>query len=139
MRWIKVQDDAILPERKTENAAGYDVYANEDVLINPNSVAIVKTGISFEDLPADMYIQLQLRSSIALMRPLLLANGVGIVDSDYTGHEIGIMLFNRSMSVPCVVDKNERLAQAIILKYHTTDDEHTVTTKRKGGYGSTGK
>lgn len=137
MKWIKLHEDAIIPTRGTEDSAGYDFFANEDVRILPNQVAVVKTGISFEDMPKNGFIQLALRSSISIKRPFIMANGVGIIDADYAGNEIGIILWNRG-NIPAVVDKGEKFAQGILLKYYTVEDETKPTTKRKGGYGSTG-
>ena len=138
MRWKKLHDKAILPKRATEHAAGYDFYALESVRIMPQETKIVRTGITFEDMPENMYLQLSLRSGIALKRPFLLANGVGVVDSDYAGKEIGIILFNRSTNIPAVVDEGERIAQGVLLTYHTVDEEEKPKAKRRGGYGSTG-
>lgn len=137
MKWIKLTEDAIEPTRGTEDSAGYDFYANETVRVLPNQVVIVKTGISFEDMPKNGFIQLALRSSISIKRPFLMANGVGIIDADYAGNEIGIILWNRG-NIPAVVDKGEKFAQGILLKYNTVSVEEKPTTKRKGGYGSTG-
>lgn len=138
MKFIKLTEDAILPERKTENSAGYDFCANETVRIYPGEVVVVKTGITFEDMPEDMFLQLTLRSGTSIKRPFVMANGVGIIDSDYAGNEIGIILYNRSMTIPAVVDKGERIAQGILLKYLTTEGEVKPTEKRTGGMGSTG-
>lgn len=137
MKWIKTVDEAIIPERATEHSAGYDLRSIEDVRIRPMECVLIRTGISFEDLEDDQYIQLSLRSSVSLKRPLIMPNSPAIIDSDYAGHEIGIILWNRS-NIPCVIDEGERIAQAVILNYHTTEDEKPVLTKRTGGKGSTG-
>jgi dUTP pyrophosphatase len=137
MKWIKLHEDAIIPTRGTEESAGYDFYANETVRILPNQVAIVKTGITFEGMPKNGFIQLSLRSSISIKRPFLMANGVGIIDADYAGNEIGIILYNRG-TIPAIVDKGEKIAQGILLKYNTVSNEEKPTKKRVGGYGSTG-
>lgn len=137
MKFIKVHEDAKLPERATINSAGYDFYVNETVTIPPNEVRILKTGVSFEGLPADSFIQLALRSSVSFKRPVMMANGVGIIDSDYAGHEIGVILYNRSNNIFVTIEKGERIAQGIILKYGKAE-EKKVTAKRVGGTGSTG-
>lgn len=137
MKWIKLDKEAIEPTRGTEESAGYDFYANETVRVLPNEVKIIKTGISFEDMPKNGFIQLALRSSISIKRPFIMANGVGIIDADYAGNEIGIILYNRG-NIPAVVDKGEKFAQGILLKYNTVTEEIKPTKKRNGGYGSTG-
>jgi dUTP pyrophosphatase len=136
MKFIKLTETAILPTRGTENSAGYDFCADETVRIQPGGVSIVKTGISFENMPSDQYLQLSLRSSISIKRPFLLANGIGVVDSDFSPNEIGIILYNRS-DFPAVIDKGERIAQGILLKYYTEEETKKPTRKRTSGYGST--
>lgn len=138
MKWTQLDINAIRPTRATEYSAGYDLRAIETTRIEAGECKLIRTGISFEDLGKDEYIQLSLRSSVSLKRPLIMPNSPAIIDSDYAGHEIGIILWNRSWRTPCLVDEGERIAQAIILKYHTTEDENPVTTKRTGGRGSTG-
>lgn len=136
VKWVKLDEDAILPVRATEYSAGYDLWSNETVVIPVGGVVIVKTGITFEGLATNKYIQISLRSGTSVKRPLLMANGVGVVDSDYEGNEIGIILYNRG-NIPVTIDKYERLAQAVILNYNLSV-EKKVTTKRSGGFGSTG-
>jgi dUTP pyrophosphatase len=138
MNWIKLNENAILPTRATTGSAGYDIFAAETVRLLPNECKIVKTGISFEGLEPNKYIQMSLRSSISIKRPFIMPNSPGIIDSDYSGNEIGVILWNRG-TVPAVVDSGEKIAQCIILEYHTVDDEKTIKRKRVSGFGSTDK
>jgi dUTP pyrophosphatase len=137
MKWTQLTETAVIPTRGTEYSAGYDFYADATVSIEPNGVAIIPTGISFVDMNNDEYLQLSLRSSTSLTRPVVLANGVGIVDSDYAGKEIGIIIRNMMPNMRLTVDKGTKLAQGILLKYLTVDNEEAITTKRTGGYGTT--
>lgn len=137
--WRKFEKDAILPRRGTLNSAGYDFHANETVTIEPGQVAIVKTGVTFEDLPENMFIQLSLRSSISLKMPILMANGVGIIDADYAGNEIGFLLYNRMPNMKVTIDKGLRLGQGVLLPYGVAYSEIPPTDSRTGGYGSTNK
>lgn len=137
MKFIKLYEDTILPMRGTENSPAYDFFAAETVRIEPNGVAVVPTGISFEGMPTDQFLQLSLRGSISLHRPFLLANGVQIVGSDDEGLEIGIILYNRSNKIPAVVDRGEKIAQGILLNYHTIGSKKKPTKKKKDGYSST--
>jgi dUTP pyrophosphatase len=134
------EKDLKMPERKTEKAAGYDFYAQATVSIPPNSVAVVPTGVQTDGMPEDQFLQISLRSGTSIQRPLLMANGVGIIDADYedTGEDIGIILFNRSMSVPVTIEAGERIAQGVFLNYNTVEDEKKPTEKRTSGKGSTG-
>lgn len=140
MKFVKLTESAIIPERKTKKAAGYDLHADETVTIPPLGVAVVSTGIKTEGMPEDQFLDIRLRSSTSINRWVLLANGAGVVDADYedTGLPIGFILFNRSTTVPVTIDKGERIAQGVILPYYTTSDEKKPTRKRTGGSGSTG-
>lgn len=120
-------EDADLPERKTEYAAGYDVKPYE-------------TGIKCR-LNYDEHIQLHLRSSVGINNDVMLANGTGIIDADYYNNDDNeghIMIPIRNLGdTPFEYNKNERLAQLIIMPYRITAKDRT-TKKRTGGFGSTG-
>lgn len=133
-----VREGAIEPVRKTEKAAGYDFYANEQVTINPLQKARVGTGVATVGMLDNEFLLLKLRSGTANNRPLVLEGGVVDADFEQTGEEISLILLNHSPSLPVTIDKGERVAQGIILEYKTTDKEKKPTQKRKGGIGSTG-
>jgi dUTP pyrophosphatase len=95
------------------------------------------------DIKAHMYydnvLLLFVRSSMG-KHPVVLANGTGIVDSDYYGNEsndgnIGFRLLNMS-DTPYEVKIGDRIGQGIFVKYGTVKDDATTTT-RSGGFGST--
>lgn len=133
-----VKEGAIIPVRKTENAAGYDFYANETVTINPLQKTRVGTGVATDGMEPNEVLILKLRSSAAENRPLVLEGGVVDADFEPTGEEISLILLNHSASLTVTIDKGERIAQGVILEYKTTDKEKKPTTKRVSGRGSTG-
>ena len=128
-----------LPERQTKNAAGYDFYVANDILIKAHSVALIPTGVKayMED---DEVLNLYIRSSMPLKRGLTLANNVGIIDSDYyenpsnDGH-IMIQVLNFS-DYDVMIAKDERIAQGVFTKYLLADNDETKEI-RNGGFGST--
>ena len=128
------------PRRKTKASAGYDLEAAEDVVLNPGEVKLVPTGVKAY-MPEDEVLLIYIRSSLAVKKGLILANGVGVVDADYydnpenEGH-IMIPLFNPGKE-PVTIRKGERIAQGIFTKYLKTDDDQT-DAERTGGFGSTG-
>ena len=62
----KLNSEAKLPIRMTENAAGYDLFAlNETVAIHPYKCVRVDTGIAVE-FPKGYYGTVQGRSSLSL-------------------------------------------------------------------------
>ncbi len=91
----------------------------------------------------DEYLMIANRSSNPLKKGLILPNGVGIIDADYYGNdanegEIFIQLVNCSPR-DVIIRKGERIGQGIFMPYLTADDEKAVTTKRTGGFGSSGR
>jgi dUTP pyrophosphatase len=72
----------------------------------------------------------------------LLANGTGIIDSDYYQNpdndgNIAFCLYNTN-DKPVLIEKGERIAQGIFINYLQADNGNTEI-ERIGGIGSTGK
>ena len=132
------EKDVIMPCRSTKFSAGYDMFASEDVVIEPlKEVTMVQTGVSAQ-MEDDEVLKVYIRSSLA-RKGLMLANNVGIIDKDYCPNPIGVMLINVS-SEPYHIKKGDKIVQGIFEKYLTTDDDSDTLrdVKRNGGYGSTG-
>ena len=90
----------------------------------------------------DEYLKLCNRSSNPGKRGLILANSIGVVDSDYYGIEDNdghiMYAFYNIKSEPVEIKKGECIGQAIFEKYLITDDDN-ANEERKGGFGSTDK
>lgn len=101
---------------------------------------LVPTGMKCL-LADNQYLELSVRSSCPLKHWLLLANGVGIIDSDYynnldnEGH-IFFQIINLS-PFPILLKKGDCIGQGIIKEYGVTADEAQVFSVREGGFGST--
>lgn len=149
--------DINLPVRKTNASAGYDFEAAESLIV-PSiwkvlaekvfigeatglKATLIPTGIKSYMLD-DEYLQLSIRSGTALKTGLILANGVGIVDSDYydnPDNEGHIMFPVHNLGFKDkLIKKGERIGQGLFLKYLKVDDDITDGT-RTGGFGSTDK
>lgn len=129
----------ILPQRATANSAAYDFYSNISCVVEPNEVVKIWTDIKAYMQP-DEFLMLNVRSSMG--GKFMLANTIGIVDSDYVDNEnnegnICIVLKNIS-DEPQIIEKGTKIAQAIFVKYLTIDNDNT-NIKRIGGFGSSGK
>lgn len=101
---------------------------------------LVPTGIKCE-LDLDTYLELSVRSSCPLKYGLFLANGVGIIDSDYYNNpsnegEIFFQMINLT-PFPIRLQKGDIIGQGIIKQYFQTFDEVGPSTLRMGGFGST--
>ena len=73
-----------LPTYGTDEAAGFDLAASHDLTVEPRRIALVRTGLVIE-VPPGHCLAILARSSTPLKRGLMVANGVGIVDPDYSG------------------------------------------------------
>lgn len=101
--------------------------------------ALIPTGIKCK-LAEDEYLEIVARSSLPLKCGLIVANGQGIIDSDYynsaqTEGEIFIQVLNFTPQ-DIYIEKGTKLAQGIIHKYIITEDD-MATGERVGGMGST--
>ena len=129
-----------LPEPATAGAAGFELASAVDVDIPPRSIRLVGTGLVIA-VPDGYFLGIFARSSTPLKRGLMVANGVGVVDADYSGpaDEIKIQLLNIT-DAPVQVKRGDRLAQGIVLPCPRIAweevDEMRVPTR--GGFGSTG-
>lgn len=157
------------PEKATEGSSCYDLradFAGQDITIydssnhvfqlaatanirknNPDKLFIypgqrvlVPTGVTFAF--SNRYsLRVYARSGHALKRGLSLANGVGIIDSDYN-RECFVLLRNHS-AVKVVIEQGERIAQCELqelLNYEleSMDSPPELVESREGGFNSTG-
>ncbi|MDW3617580.1 MAG: dUTP diphosphatase [Candidatus Phytoplasma pruni] len=130
-----------LPQRQTNYSAGYDLEAAENMEIPSQQVVLVPTGVK-ASFPNHQVLLIYVRSSLPLKKGLMLANNVGVIDSDYYNNEkneghIFIPLYNFSDQT-VIIEKHERIAQGLFQDFYVTDDDHAKTKKtRKSGFGST--
>lgn len=134
-----------LPVRKTKYSAGYDIEAAEDTIIpafKPGmKPTLVKTGLKVYMQPDEM-VCLYNRSSNPGKKGLIMANSVGIIDSDYyenpdnDGHFM-FSFFNMK-DVDTEIKKGECIGQAIFQKFLVVDNDN-AQGERIGGFGSTTK
>jgi len=146
------REDAVIPKRATESAAGYDLCAwakdsyDETFLIPPHTVMIVPTGLNV-NIPNGYEIQIRPRSGMAAKHCVTVLN-TPTIDSDYCGDgedfELKVILINHN-KVPFSVRHGDRIAQMVVAKLANSElievEEFSVTdkTSREGGLGSTGK
>lgn len=82
--YFTLEDNAKAPERSSNDAAGYDLFASEDVVIRPLETVLVPTGIRMA-MPPGMEAQVRPRSGLSLRTSLRVANAPGTIDADYRG------------------------------------------------------
>lgn len=138
----KFNERAVLPKVATAGAAAADLYALLDgpVTVGGGERRLIPTGIAIE-LPSNGYVALICaRSGMAFKKGVCLANGIGVVDSDYRG-EILVAVLN-SGSEPQTIEPGDRIAQLMIMPVTVPEyvevNELDETERGSGGFGSTG-
>lgn len=131
------------PRYATAGAAAMDLCACIDapVTIGAGKRAVVSTGIAIS-LPSKDYVALLFaRSGLGIKKGICLANGVGVIDSDYRG-EIRVGLANTSQEDYTVMP-GDRIAQLMITPVVCPSvsfvEELDETERGAGGLGSTGR
>jgi dUTP pyrophosphatase len=129
-----------LPAYGTNESAGFDLAAAHDVAVAPGQIVLVRTGLVIE-VPSGYFLGIFARSSTPLKRGLLVANGVGVIDPDYSGPHDEVMIqvlniTNREVHVA----RGDRLAQGIVLAAPrvTWDEVDEIREITRGGFGATG-
>ncbi|MBW7634733.1 deoxyuridine 5'-triphosphate nucleotidohydrolase [Bacillus licheniformis] len=160
----RLSPDAKIPQYAHASDACFDLVAAEDVIIEPEETALVKTGLAFE-VPEGYEMQIRPRSGITLKTKLRVQ--LGTVDAGYRG-EVGVIVDNISplnMEVPFdygpimvtgeiyrmngelpqfsyIIRKGDRIAQAVIKPVEqaafTEVAELGDSDRGAGGFGSSG-
>jgi len=138
---IKLIDKTLpLPQYQTKGSVAFDLYSREKVIISPWQPTLIPLNLIVK-IPKGYFLMLAARSSLALKKNLIVANGVGVIDQDYCGEEDEIKLSVINFSKKeVIVEKGERIAQAILVKIEKTDKfipVEKMTKKSRGGFGST--
>ena len=137
----KLNENAIIPKRGSEQAAGYDIYActNAPIVIAPHQTVKVGTGLSIE-IPNGYFGAIFARSGLATKQGLRPSNCVGVCDSDYRGEYI--VALHNDLDEPQVINPMERIAQLIVMPYLAVEfnevNELSDTKRGENGFGSTG-
>ncbi len=130
-----------LPSYGTDESAGFDLAAAHDMTVSPRTIALVRTGLVIE-VPSGHFLAIFARSSTPLKRGLIVANGVGVIDPDYSGptDEVMIQVLNVTDREVTVM-RGDRVAQGIILPAPrvTWSEVEEIRAVTRGGFGATGK
>lgn len=134
-------EDIVLPIRATKGSAGYDFFCPFDIDIRPKEHLFIPSGIRVK-IDEGYVLNLYPRSSLGFKYQLMLANTVGIIDSDYyeaknEGHIIVALINNGNKILK--LNKGDRFVQGVFLAYYLAKEENYLNDKRLGGYGSSGK
>ena len=145
MTVLKIQrlpNNQVLPEYKTEGAAGMDLCAaiDEPIVLKPLERTLIPTGLKIE-LEHGYEAQIRPRSGMSIKHGITLINCIGTIDEDYRG-EVCVPVVNISNET-YTIQPQERIAQMVISKYEQAQIEVVTelndTVRGEGGFGSTGK
>lgn len=136
---ITCTDLDLIPRRGTEGSAGFDLKVSEDFCVDYGKTVKVGTGVCVE-IP-EGYVGLLVPRSSTYKHNLMLANTVGVIDSDYRGE---IMLMISSVGKGTFIGRRgDRLFQLVIVPapkftLSVVKSLQTSTDRGTGGIGSTG-
>lgn len=144
-----VRNDAIkydntnikLPVRATKHSVCYDFYSPIDYILKPNETKLIFTNVK-AIFGHDEGLILASTSGLG-KKGIILANGIGIIESDYYNNEsndgnLGFLLHNLSGD-DYKITTGDKIGQGYFIKFLTVDDEEDIKTIRTGGFGSTNK
>ena len=156
-------ENAKIPTYAHATDAGADIYAIEDFTLAPGESKIIPTGLKVA-IPLGYELQVRARSGISAKTKLILANGVGTIDTSYRG-EIGVILENIEPKIkdirytfdetgkPIILgiehgqsytfSKGDRIAQLVLneipkVAFYQVKNIEKIEGNRGGGFGSTG-
>ncbi|WP_274436653.1 dUTP diphosphatase [Alicyclobacillus sp. ALC3] len=130
------------PTYASEGAAGMDLHAciEAPLSIEPGKRVRVPTGIALQWHDAAVVALVYARSGLAWRFGIGLPNGVGVIDSDYTG-ELQVLLANFGDDV-FTIQPGDRIAQVVFTPVYRAQlaraAELRETSRGTGGFGSTG-
>jgi dUTP pyrophosphatase len=141
--FVKTHENARLPQRNNNEPmvgdTGYDIYAVEEVHIEPHSTATVPIGLDIGFIQKGYWIRIESRSGMFFKFGITAFPGV--IDCSYRG-KLGAALINNT-DKPYIVRVGDRIAQLVVYKliepevcWVETKDE---TVRGDKGFGSSGR
>ena len=132
-----------LPSYATAGSAGIDIRAMLDkpITINPGDTVLTHSGFCvFIEDPLIVGIVYP-RSGLGYKHGIVLANLVGVIDSDYQG-QLMVPLWNRSHT-PFTLNPGDRIAQLVFertlhARLNIVEDFAVNSERGLNGFGSTG-
>lgn len=133
----------IFPTEATPFSAGCDLRAcfeAESVIFEPGDRKCLPTGIAAQIRSGGWAPFIYSRSGLGAVKGLTVAQGVGVIDPDYTG-EIFVCLLNTS-STAVILERGERMAQVVFQPYAKPlwreVEKLDPTLRGTGGFGHSG-
>ena len=109
--FVKMSANVVTPTRATGGSVGLDFYSPVDYIIPPHSQLLIPTQIKLQ-IPLGYYGRLASKLGLAILHQLHV--GAGVIDPDYTG-EIMVLMINAASRVYSI-KKGDPIAQLILEK-----------------------
>jgi dUTP pyrophosphatase len=139
VRKMEGSEDLPLPAYASEGAAGLDLRAAHDAVLQPGERALIATGVAVA-LPEGHEAQVRPRSGLAVRYGITVLNAPGTIDSDYRG-EIKVPMINHGPDA-FQIRRGDRIAQMVVTPVCRAEIEEAVTldetARGAGGFGSSG-
>ena len=156
--------DAKIPTYAHLTDAGMDVFATEEITINPGETKLIPLGIKVA-LPLGYALLIHPRSGMSLRTKMRICNSIGLIDAGYRG-EIGVIVENIDPNIrninysfdakgkpviesiehgaPIHIAKGERFAQMRLVEvpkavFYEVDNVEKIEGNRNSGFGGTGQ
>jgi len=140
LQFKRIDKKLPLPQYHTKGSIGFDLVSRKKITVKPQELELIPLNIVIET-PKNYGLFLTCRSSMPIKKGLLIPNGLGIIDQDYSGENDELMLeaFNFTKKT-VTVERGDRIAQGVIVKIEKVDfgEVDKMTKKSRGGFGSTG-
>lgn len=158
-----IHENAKKPTYANDGDAGLDVYALEDITIEPGQTVVVPTGLKIA-IPLGYELQVRPRSGLTLKTSLRIANSPGTIDANYRG-EIGVVVWNSEPEIKgfevdydeggrvmvknvvygssYTITKGMRFAQLVLQEiptaaFYEVESVGEIGEDRRSGFGGTG-
>lgn len=136
----RLDKDLPLPAYETVGAAGFDMCARQDTVIEPKQIGLVPSNLIIAT-PKEYMLVIASRSSTPRKKGLTPPHGIGVIDSDYRGpeDEIWMQVYNFT-DQPVTVKRGEKIAQGIFVPIGQAEwrEVEQIEAPTRGGGGSTG-
>lgn len=147
LSYVKMYDDVKEPVYATDGSACFDVYAHNVKEIGEHGHLILGTGLVF-NVPKGYALMMYSRSGHGIKESIVLANGTGVIDSDYRGELMLRLIKHRKLPYLGFVEVgrsvlNERVAQLMLIpvpevRLVEATEVDDPGTRGDGAFGSTG-
>lgn len=133
-----------LPTYATKGSAAMDLRAclNAPLTVAAGETVLIPSGIAINIHNPNIVAILAPRSGLGIKHGIVLANNIGVIDSDYQG-EISIGILNRGDSA-YTIEPGERICQMIFMPVFqatlaVVNEFGNESSRAAGGFGHTGK